>query len=182
MAAEMVLISASVFLGLIGQQWYEDVRQRRDATASLQRFRTEVTANRREITSKLEYHAPLQKRLRAFVRADAAGRQAIDLGFDSVKPPFFERTAWELALATESLAHVDPDLAFVLSRIYTFQEQVNALTRAFTDAMYANPPSDLSEPFLRAADLYFGDLVGFEEGLVQMYDTALMAIDEALAD
>jgi hypothetical protein len=31
MAAEMVLITASVFLGLIGQQWYEDRERRQEA-------------------------------------------------------------------------------------------------------------------------------------------------------
>ena len=178
----MLLISASVFLGLIGQQWYEDSRQRAEAMSSLRRFRTEISANRKEITGKLSYHAPLQKRLRAYVRADTEGRKAIDLEFSDVQPPFFDRTAWELALATESLAHIDPDLAFVLSRIYYFQDQVNSLTRTFTDAMYANPPSYESEPFLRAADLYYGDVVGFEQGLVGMYDTALTAIDATLAE
>jgi hypothetical protein len=178
----MVLISASVFLGLIGQQWYEDSRQRTAALSSLQRFRSEISANRKEVSSKLQYHAPLQKTLRTYVRADAEGRKTINLKFNDIQPPFFERTAWELALATQSLAHIDTELAFVLSRIYTFQDQVDALTRAFTDSMYRNPPSYESEPFLHAADLYYGDVVAFEAGLVGMYDTVLPMIDTALAE
>jgi hypothetical protein len=35
MAVETILISVSVFLGLIGQQWYENAQRREEAKASL---------------------------------------------------------------------------------------------------------------------------------------------------
>jgi hypothetical protein len=182
MALEVVLISASVFFGLAGQQWLEGRQHREQALDSLRRFRTEISANRKEVAAKFEYHAPLQKTVRTFVRADKAGREAIVLKFDSLQPPFFEQTAWELALATQSLTHLETDLAFVLSRIYQYQALVNQLGQGMMTTMYANPPSPESEVFLRAVDLYYGDLVAIEPGLLQMYDTALKAIEEELAD
>jgi hypothetical protein len=182
-ALEMVLISASVFLGLIGQQWYEDSRRREDAMSSLRRFRTEMAINREEITKKLDYHARTHKMVRAFVRADAEGRQSMSVGFEQgISPPFFERTAWDLGVATQSLTYMNPELAFWLSRTYTFQNLVDALTRAFTDGMFVNPPSTTSEVFLRSLDLYYGDLVDMEPNLLKMYDTVLPMIDAALAE
>ena len=184
MAAEMVLISASVFLGLIGQQWYEDSRRRDDAKASLQRFRTEIATNRDRLALTAAYHVPLQKVLRQYVKADSEGRKALQpsLKFNNIQPPVFERTAWDLSVTTESLTYIDADLAFVLSKIYTFQSQIDGLTGAFTDAMFRNPPSYESEEFLRVVDVYYGDLASMEPILLEMYKQVLPLIDEALAD
>jgi hypothetical protein len=182
MAAEMLLIGAGVFLGLIGQQWFETTQRRDEATSSLQRFRAEILTNRQDIAAKLEYHAPMQKALSAFVDADSEGRKAISIKFQGIQPPTFERTAWDLAVATQSLTYVDPDLAFLLSRAYTLQNQVDALTRSFTDSMFMNPPSYESETFLRAVDLYYGDLVEYEPALLQIYDKIVPMIDAALGE
>jgi hypothetical protein len=182
MAVEMILISVSVFLGLIGQQWLETAQRREQTMSALQRFRAEIVTNRREVAAKFAYHAPLQKNVRTFLRADAEARKTLSFKFEGIQPLFFERTAWELAVATQSLTYMDAELGYWLSRIYTFQGLVDGLTRAFTESMFVNPPSYESEAFLRAVDLYYGDLVGMEPGLLQMYDTVLPMIDAAAAE
>src|SRR5262245_41672801 len=63
---EVVLITAGVFLGLMGEQWRERTEQRELAEASLRRFRTEILVNRKAVSDRQEYHATLKKQLEAF--------------------------------------------------------------------------------------------------------------------
>ena len=179
MAAEMVLISASVFLGLIGQQWYEDRERRQEATASLQRFQAEITINRDDVAKKLAYHAQMHKALRPSAYGET--KTSEEPTFDGIKPPAFERSAWDLAVATQSLTDVDPELAFWLSRTYTFQNSIDELSRAFTAGMYVNPPGTSPVVFRELVTLYYDDLVGMEPNLLRMYDEVLSKIDAALA-
>ena len=180
---EVLLISTGVFLGLMGEQWRENAHNRELAEQSLRRFREEIRVNRGEVSRKFRYHEPVQKALHAYLAADAKGREAIDIPLSAgISPPFFEHTAWDLALATQSLVYVDPELAFSLSRIYTTQGLANELGRVMTQAMYLNPPSGKGEPFLQALDLYYGDLVLVEPQLLKMYEAALPQIDRALQD
>ena len=100
-----------------------------------------------------------------------------------MRPPFFERTAWDLALATESLAFIDAELAFALSRTYYFQDIANELGRGVMDAMYARPPTDNGQQLLRGrCELYYSDLTDLEPGLVAAYDQLIPAIDSELAE
>ena len=60
-ALEVVLISAGVFLGLMGEQWRERTEHRELAAESLRRFRTEITTNRDALVSRNDYHANAQE-------------------------------------------------------------------------------------------------------------------------
>lgn len=182
LALEAVLIGASVFLGLLGQQWFEDRQHRQQARESLRRFHAEIVSNRTQVQGALRYHAPMQKTVAAWVAADEKGRQAISINVQGVQPPFVEDTAWQLAIATQSLSYIESDLAFQLSRIYMFQGFLNQLSRTVLEAMYANPPSSQPEEFIRDVDLYFSDATSIEPALLKMYDAALSEIDRVLAE
>ena len=180
LGVEVLLISTGVFLGLMGEQWRENAHRRELAEQALRRFRTEIIANRKEVAEKFAYHAPLAKKLRVFLAADAKGRQNIDLELHGVQPPSFEHTAWDLALATQSLANINENVAFLLSTVYTYQARVAQLGGGMLQAMYMAPPSGNLEQFLRSVDLYYGDLVLMEPTLLRMYDEALPQVDRAL--
>src|SRR4051812_4352453 len=53
---EVLLISAGVFLGLMGEQWRERAEHREIATAALRRFRTEFRNNRDAVASVKDKH------------------------------------------------------------------------------------------------------------------------------
>jgi hypothetical protein len=67
-----------------------------------------------------DYHAKL-KELNTFFEATPDVRASMKVSFQGLQPPSFEQTAWELALATQSLAHIEPELAFAFSRVYGYQ-------------------------------------------------------------
>ena len=182
---EVLLISSGVFLGLMGEQWRERAHHRELAETSLRRFRDEIVANRKAVAAVKDYHALTKKSLDAFFAADAATRPTIQdsIRLRGIQPPSFERTAWDLALITQSLTFVDPSLAFALSRIYTTQQSYAELTRGILQAMYVLPPmSENPTAFFGALSVYYGDIVYYDPRLLELYDDILPQIDRALGE
>ena len=175
---EVVLISAGVFLALLGDQWRENAHDRRLAMDSLRRFRTEIVANQKSVASVKDYHVTLYKSLQAYLGADPKTRARETVRINGLQPAFFEQTAWDLALATQSLSHIESDLAFRLSRAYGLQRAYGQFTINIMQAIYLRP---MEENFDGLA-AYYGDLVLWEPQLLQMYDDLLPRIDRALGE
>jgi hypothetical protein len=179
-AVEVVLISAGVFLGLMGEQWRDNAQRRELAEGSLRRFRTEVAANRAAVANVRDFHVAVLAEIQTFLDADAKAREKISLDFRGFRPARFQNTAWDLALATQSLADLDPDLAFALARPYALQQGYGALTAALIQAIYVRPPRENFEAFLQAVSVYLSDITEFETGLLSMYDELQPRLDAAL--
>jgi hypothetical protein len=180
---EVLLISSGVFLGLMGEQWRERAHHRELAETSLHRFRDEILTNRKAVAAVKDYHTTTKKSLDAFFAADARTRSTDDISIRGIQPASFERTAWDLALITQSLTFVDPSLAFALSRIYTTQQSYAELSRGILQAMYLLPPmSENPTPFFGALSVYYGDIVYYEPRLLELYDEILPQIDRALGE
>ena len=120
---EALLISMGVFLALMGEQWRERAHTRELAEASLRRFRTEIVTNRKAVAAVKDYHVNLLKNLEAYLAADPKTRQSNTVQIKGLQPAFFEDAEWDLALSTQSLAHIDPQAAVPLSRIYGLQRR-----------------------------------------------------------
>ena len=182
LALEVVLIGVGVFLGLAGEQWRESAHRRHLATESLRRFRAEIQLNRESVANVKEYHLVTKKSIEAYLSADPKARQASTARLRGIQPVFFEHTAWDLAIATQSLSDIDPGLAFAVSRVYGTQQEYAELSRGMLQAMYLNPPGENVDSFFRAVDVYYGDIVLLEPKLLELYDGLLPQIDRALGD
>lgn len=178
----MLLISTGVFLGLMSEQWRERAQHRELAEASLRRFRTEILANRKAVAGVKDYHVTTKKSLDTYLAADAKTRPTLDVQLLGLQPAFVEHTAWDLALVTQSLAYIDAQLAFALSRIYTTQQEYADLTRGIMQAMYLRTPSADLAGFFGAVAIYYGDVVLIEPKLLEMYEEVLPQIDRALGE
>jgi hypothetical protein len=177
---EVAFIAIGVFLGLAADQWREHQQHREAARASLQRFRTEISANRQAVLAVKDYHVATLGRVRAYLAKDHKTRNVADVPIRGLQMVFYEHTAWDLALATQSLSYLDGEVAYALSRIYSAQQSYAELSRGMTNAMYLISLDDNFDGFASAADAYFGDLVIMEPKLVAMYDDVLPRIDRAL--
>jgi hypothetical protein len=175
---EAVLISLGVFLALMGEQWRDSAHIRETTDASLRRFRTEIATNRAAVEAVRNYHIGVLESLKAYLAADPKARQSrlSTVQINGLQPVFFENTAWDLALATQSLAHIDPQVAFALSRIYGLQRGYAESTRGILNALYIRPMIDSFE----ALSYYYGDVVPCESALLKQYDEVLPQIDRAL--
>ena len=181
-ALEVALIATGVFLGLAGEQWRESARHREMAEASLRRFRSEIATNRQTVAGVKDYHVTIKKRLDAYFAADAKTRPQVEVNLRGVQPASFEHTAWDLALATQSLAYIDSPLAFALSRIYTTQQGYTELSRGVLQAMYLLNPTENEAAFFGAVVVYYGDIVLLEPKLLNLYDELLPQLDRALGE
>jgi hypothetical protein len=177
---EVVLISTGVFLGLAAEQWRSNAQHRDQARAALQRFRSEIESNKTAVTAVAAYHAQLHKRIKSYLDPDVRQKQSVMM--EGIRPVSFEHTAWDLAIATQSLADIDATLAFELARVYGQQQTYASLTGGMLQAMYLRPPSEQFEPFLHTVRVYLDDIVGLEPALLKTYDNILPRIDAALRD
>ena len=180
---EVILISVGVFLGLAGEQWREHAHQRELAEQALRRFRTEIVENREAVAAVKDYHAALDKQMEAEFDKPADQRISGNIHVEGIKPSSFDRSAWDLAIATQSLSYLDPDLALSLSNIYNLQDTVTEATRGLVQAMYIASPAvgkKQRDDFLAALYLYYNDMIVYEPRLMKMYDEILPKIDTAL--
>lgn len=184
LALEVVLISSGVFLGLAGEQWRESRHEHQLAQAALRRFQTEIAANRKAVAANDGYHATLKSDLSAWLKADARTRPTLTLHMDrSLAPVFFEHSAWDLALATQSLVHIDEDLAFELSRLYRMQQGMDTLQTAIVQStVYTRSPKSDAEDYFTSLNAFLGDVTYIEPLLLKMYDELQPKIDAALRE
>jgi hypothetical protein len=175
---EVFLISLGVFLALMAEQWRERARDRELAEESLRGFRSEILRNRKAVEAVTDYHATLYKELRAYLIADPKKRTPENIQMRGLQPVFFEQTAWDLALATQALAHIDSELALGLSRAYGLQRTYLGMTAGIMQAIYLRPMNESFE----GLTWYYGDIVLWEPQLLQMYDALVPQIDRALGE
>jgi len=186
---EVALISSGVFLGLLGEQWRENARHRELAEVSLQRFRAEFRANRAEVERVKDRHAKELKGLQAYFAAHGKEltahlvdpRQPIPTAVpDTVTDSAgFLYSAWDVALATQSLAYIDPELVASMSAAYRMQQMYEDSHRAIAQTSYS-----FTDPvyFLRGVMTYFDDAVLYEELLLKRYADLLPRLDKALGE
>lgn len=182
LALEMVMIGLGVFLGLAGDQWRESAEHRQAARTALRQFRAEIVANRQAVTAVGEYRATTLAALRAYLAVPHNVRNTADVHLRGLQSIHFEETAWDLALATQSLNYMDPTIAADLSRVYGAQRRITELNGGMIRAMYLLPWREDFDGFANAAETYFADLVIMEPKLVAMYDDVLPRIDRVLGD
>jgi hypothetical protein len=177
---EVVLISTGVFLGLAAEQWRSNAQHRDQARAALQRFKSEIETNRAAVQAVAGYHVQLHEQLKLYLNPDT--QAASKLRVEGIRPVSFDHTAWDLAIATQSLADIDQTLSFELARLYGQQQTYAGLTGSMLQAMYLRPLSEARDPFLHTLRVYLDDIVGLEPGLVKLYDGILPKLDAALRD
>lgn len=177
---EVVLIALGVFLGLAAEQWRDRADRNERASETLRRIRAELAANRDEVARVVDYHRKAHEQLRAFLATPAAKRGEMSVRLEGILPAQFERTAWQLALATQALVDFNPELSFALARIYGVQARYEGLTEGITDAMYLRPPGENLIAFFHSLSLYYSDVVELEPALAKLYDEMLPQLDREL--
>lgn len=180
--AEVVLISVGVFLGLMGEQWRERSQQRELARASLVRFRSEFRTNREAVAAVRRHHVDGLKRIQTYLAADARTRAGMPLPFAGTHPAFLEYAGWDVALATQSLAHIPPDLAHAIAHVYSAQRQLDGATRDITHIMYAKAGTGNHVSLLGSMSVYFSDCNLIEPRLIALYDEMIPRLDRAIGE
>jgi len=183
---EVVLITAGVFLGLLGEQWRENAQHRELAQQALRRFRAEFGANRTEVERVHGRHVQQYQALEKYFAEHQAELMANLLDVRKPLPlPIPDMTtdsagmtysAWDVALATQSLAHIDPDLVAAMSSAYRMQQMYEDAHRNIQETQYS---ATLPVALMRGHMAYFGDASLYEELLLKQYVAILARLDKA---
>ena len=183
---EVVLIGISVFLALLANQWSEAREHRDRANASVRYFREEIVTNQKAIETRRQYHEALPAAIDSFLQSDVPKTFesfGTAVHFHGLEPVVFEQTAWNLALANQSLSYLDPRLAYAMSRVYTRQQAFQTLQNAFIQSVLA--PSTFSSRdatgFATSVKQYLIDVNIQESDLLKLYAQLLPQIDAHMA-
>jgi hypothetical protein len=186
---EVALITSGVFLGLLGEQWRQNSEHRELATAALKQFRAEFVHNREEVARVHQSHVDQLKNLR-----DYFSTNGVALGVrwaDRTKPipvPIpstvtdsagVDFSAWDLALATQSLAHIDPQLVADMSGVYFIQQMYVDAHRAIMQTTYNMTDLVLH---MNGVMSWLGDSVNYEILMNKRYDDLIPRLDRAIKD
>ena len=183
---EVALIAVGVFLALWANNWHEDREHRAQARAALRNFVAEMETNREAMQRNRAYHEALARELKEFLASkEPASEDRLNksVHFEGMRPVIFEHTAWDLALATQALSYLDPDLAFDISKVYTKQNAFEKLEDSFLAAAFT--PSSLSSDNVKgmaaAMELYLIDVNQQEPAILQLYDKVIPEVKGALS-
>ncbi len=182
---EVVLVAVGVFLALWANNWHEEREHRALAESTLHNFAEEMRTNQQALQKDRQYHETLARELREFLSSaepPTEARLQKTVHFTGVHPITFERTAWDLALATQALSYLQPDLAFEISKTYTQQSafqkiEDSFLASAFTPASFA---AENPKALAVAIQVYLGDVNIQEPLILQRYEKVIPEIESAL--
>ena len=186
---EVGLITAGVFLGLAGESWRETREHRELAEQTLRRFRAEVDSNRRAVERVHQMHTDQEKAMEAYFVANGPALMATML--DPRKPlpqpvpntvldsAVFDYSTWDVAVATESLAYIDPGVVAMISAAQRMQQMIEEDHKMIQQVTYS---FQNQVHYLRGVAGYFGDTSLHEKLLLGRYNELLPRLDKAIED
>ena len=183
---EVVLISIGVYLALWANNWHQEREHRGLAHSALRNFADELRANQQAVQRERQYHETLARQLHEFLISNeppTEERLQKSVQFKGVRPVTFEHTAWDLALATQALSYLQPDLAFDISKVYTAQSAFQTLENSFLASAFtpATFSTDNVKGLVASMEYYLRDINQKDPAILELYDKVIPEVDQALS-
>jgi hypothetical protein len=174
---ESVLIVISILLALAVDQWRENRSNRLLARQSLQIFEREVRRNLTALEEVIPYHTGLRD---VAVAMAAQPERVVEVRsiVEGLKPVVLLNTAWETALATGALRHIDVETVSALSLTYSMQQRFREEVRAGLPRLLPSGDADARE--MQQAIAYLTEMGRSEDELRGVYLQALEVITQAI--
>lgn len=182
---QSVMIVLSILLALWVDQWKQDRAERRLADVSLSNFLHEVQRNQARLDDILPYHTGMRSLLKEVEAGHAITTPAefqSTVGLDGLRPPFLLATAWQTAVATGALQHIDYETVSALSLTYTLQDRFREESRSGIQTVLqaSNFQPGHAEGALRSANIFLDEVVANEEELRATYAQAARLLRKKL--
>ncbi|MDQ2889816.1 MAG: hypothetical protein M3R65_04570 [Gemmatimonadota bacterium] len=174
---QSIAVTVSILLALWVGQWKERRTERNLARESMENFVSEIHQNELRMDDVLPYHEALQSNLQQVEAAHSIHTQAdfqSAIGIDGLRPPSLLQTAWQTAIATGALTHLDYETVAALSLTYTLQDRFREDSRSgFQNLIQASDfrpgGADLA---VHRADTYLREVLNSERDLRATYKQA----------
>ncbi|MDH3271896.1 MAG: hypothetical protein OEN56_11210, partial [Gemmatimonadota bacterium] len=174
---ESVFVVASILMALAVDEWAQDQEYAELADQSLSIFEREIRDNRARLDDVAPYHMGIRDLLGQMRELPGPPRE-ISSFMEGMSPPVLLNTAWETALATGALTHMEFEVVSALSLTYSIQESFEDRSRASRPRIVST--EGLSPAAIRAqveeAYDYVATLSQDESELMTVYDQALEVI------
>jgi len=118
---ESVFVVGSILMALAVDEWSQQQEYRELADQSLAIFEREIRQNRARLADATPYHTGVRDFLGNLRQLDEPPMDVRDV-MEGVTAPVLVNTAWETALATGALTHMDFEVVSALSLTYSIQE------------------------------------------------------------
>jgi|GEM_PF-3504472 len=173
---EIFLLVASAMLALAVNDWNNDRERDRLAHRVLIELKTEVEQNRSSIDSVLAYHEKMRESFHASREALAKGESwEYPADFEGLNQILFQRGAYDSALLSQTLPHLESATLSALSALYTQQDEYTQNLRLFAAATLQTDDKD-SRRDLRLTENCFKQMASSEKRLITLLDKAKAAI------
>lgn len=177
---EVALLIASAMIALAVNDWTEERERSRLAQRVLLELKLEIEQNQQAIVEALPYHEKMYDGFRA-------SRQALNKGepweypaaFDGLNQILFQRAAYDSALLSQTLPHLDSRTLSAISALYTQQEEYTQNLRMFAAATLQTDDKD-SRRDLRLTENCFKQMASSERRLMVLLDKAKAAVSTEL--
>lgn len=178
---EVALLVASAMLALAVNDWNNERERQRLAHRVLVELQTEVAQNREAIDGVLGYHEKMRERFHDSRQALARGEAwEYPAEFEGLNQILFQRAAYDSALLSQTLPHLDSGTLSALSALYTQQEEYTQNLRLYAAATLQTDDKD-SRRDLRLTENCFRSMASGEKRLALLLDKAAHAIADELA-
>lgn len=174
---QSIAVTVSILLALWVDQWKQKRAARDLATESISNFITEIRQNKARIDDVLPYHEAIRSMLKQAESSHSIHTQAEferTIGIDGLRPPSLLQTAWQTAVTTGALAHLDYNTVAALSLTYTIQDRFREDSRSgFQSILQATDfKAGDGDMAVRSADNYLREVVNSENDLHATYAQA----------
>lgn len=175
---ESVFVVGSILMALAVDEWSQNREYAELADQSLGIFEREILQNQARLADVAPYHQGIRDLLGQMrLVTDPVDLRSIMEGLD---PPVLLSTAWETALATGALTHMEFEVVSALSLTYSIQEGFSDRTRL--ERPRFSPPNTLTQFQNRQqvdeAFQYVAGLSRDESELLSVFGQALEMIRE----
>lgn len=167
-------------------------RRRREAELTRETvvsFRDEVRRNRDAVRQLLPYHRATSDALAAAWTAHLRSGAVLSIEqlraeghYDGPRFVDYSATAYQLAIATQSLRNLDPSLALLVSRVYERQGIIARYQEQVMASLLGAVPDQRGDMMRAAFVLVEGmaEMCNHETGLVAEYDALLTRLEATL--
>jgi hypothetical protein len=166
---ESTFVVGSILMALAVDGWSENRGFAEIADQSLGIFQREILQNRARIADVNPYHAGIQDLL-GKMRGEAPEAFEVRTVMEGLEVPVLQNTAWQTAVATGALTHMEFEVVSALSLTYSLQDRFAGRE---TRPRSREPDRGSQEAAVLEALDYLTSLTADESELLGVYNQAL---------
>lgn len=174
---ESIFVVASILLALAVDEWAENRDYAELADQSLGIFEQEISQNQARLEDAAPYHQGIRDFL-AQARTYEEGTADVRSVMEGLETPVLLNSAWETALATGALTHMEVEVVSALSLTYSLQESFEERSRLDRPRLVSSSNLSRQESMaqLQEAYEYVATLAREESELRTVFSQALETI------